>query len=270
MGKVQKMKAQRSWIAVLALLVTLNPGTAGMAGEDGHLSPKALREQFAEANRHYEAKEYEKARDLYRGIADKALSSEVQFNLGNCYFRLGQTGRACLAYRRALTADPGMVEARQNLRFLRTKLGYLTFETTGLLQAASRLTPKQWLWICGLGAWILVLGIACRVVFRIRQPLGGMVLAAAVCGGMVSLAGAWAASFLYQRMIPEELAIVVEDGATALTGPFPDARAVRNLPPGSEVRVKASRDEWLFIYLPGDSAGWIENRFVEKLWPSRS
>lgn len=256
------------WIQA-ALWVFLPAFEVSAAPEGGGLPGQALKEQFAEANRHYEAREYEKARDLYAGLAEKVQSREIQFNLGNCHFRLGQAGLACLAYRRALLVDPSMVEARQNLRFLRSKLGYATFETSRLQQVAGRLTPGEWLWVASLGAWLFVMGVTCRVVFRIRQPWGGMLIALAVCGAMVCLGAGWTAHFLGQRLSPERLAIVVKDGAVALTGPFPDARAVQSLSPGSEVRVEAIRDEWIFVHMPGDTAGWIERRAVAEVRPAQ-
>lgn len=265
------MKAELNQVLILTGIVALLPVPASGGAEEAlsRWSPSALREQFVEANRHYQAGEYGEALARYRGITERVLSREVQFNLGNCYFRLGQPGRACLAYRRALLADPGMVEARQNLRFLQNKLGYLTFQTRGLQQAAARLSARQWAWITAMGGWILAFGVASKLAFRFRQPIGGMVLALAICGGMVALAGTWAASSVRHSLSPGKLAIVVEDGVVALTGPFPDARAVRSLSPGSEVRIEAERHKWLFVYLPDDSAGWVEQDAVEELWPSR-
>ena len=264
------MKRSGSGMAAWAVGLAL-AGALGFAAAQGKQSAaQSFREQFALANRHYAAQEYEKARDLYGSLAEQGVSREVQFNLGNCYFRLGQTGRAALAYRRALLADPGMIEAGQNLRFLQSKLGFLTFETRGLQRAIARLSVRQWCWITAIGAWVLTLGVTSRLVFRLRQSAGSMVVAVAVCGGMVCAAGGWAAHLLLEKLSPNRLAIVVEDGAVALTGPFPDAKAVRSLSPGSEVRIEAVRDDWVFVYLPGDLAGWIERRAVEELLPSQS
>lgn len=255
------------WLAGVALASGLLLGS--VLGAD-KAPTGSYREQFAEANRLYAAQDYEKAAALYGSLAEQGISREVQFNLGNCYFRLGQTGRASLAYRRALLADPGMIEASQNLRFLQSKLGSLTFETRGLQRAVGRLSVRQWFWITAVGAWVLILGVTGRTVFRLRQSAGGMVMAIAVCGGMVCAAGGWAVHVLLEKLSPNRLAIVVEDGAVALTGPFPDAKAVRSVSPGSEVRIEAVRDEWVFVYLPGDSAGWLERRAIEELLPSQS
>lgn len=246
-------------------LAFLGSGLASALANAPLPSRSAVHPQFTQANRLYQDQEYEKALEIYQTLAGQVLSREVQFNLGNCYFRLGQTGRACLAYRRALLADPGMVEARQNLRFLRNKLGFLTFESSRLQQAAGRLTTRQWAWIAAFGGWTLVLGLACLLALRLRQIPASVVLALSVSGGMAGAAACGALHLQQRQLNPERLAIVVEDGAVALTGPFPDARPVQSLSPGSEVRIQAVRDGWLFVYIPGDHAGWLEARLTEKL-----
>jgi len=227
-----------------------------------------LNERFARANRHYAAQEFEQARDLYERLAEEAVAREVFYNLGNCHFQLGQMGRACLAYRRALLTDAGMTEARQNLHLLQSKLGFLQFQSSGLRQAVEWLTRRQWVVVSAFGFWFFALGTATLLVFRPSQPFGGGIVALAICGVLFGWVGAWAADFHRKHLSPDQLAIVVEEGTVALTGPFPDAKPVMSLPAGSELKIEAQRDQWLFVYVPGDSAGWIEASAAEPLWPS--
>ncbi|MEM1297427.1 MAG: tetratricopeptide repeat protein [Verrucomicrobiota bacterium] len=223
--------------------------------------------RFAEANRLYEVEEFEQARDLYRELATEHLSQEVFFNLGNTLFRLGKLGEACLWYRRALFLEPGMAEATVNLRLLHRKLGFLRFKPTGIDRFVSSLTGSTWSLIIVLGLWLFALGLAALLILRPKQPLGGIVLALTISGGLIAIL-AGSANYLHQeRLNPSSLGIVVQNDVVAIDGPFPDGNAVITLPPGSEVRMKAKRDEWIFVHLPGENAGWVEKESVQPFWP---
>ena len=78
--------------------------------------PARADERFAEAQRAYVDRDYDTAIARYEALAaGGAASADVQYNLGNAYFRAGRLGRAMLAYERALALDPGMDDARYNL-----------------------------------------------------------------------------------------------------------------------------------------------------------
>lgn len=224
-------------------------------------------DRFAEANRLYEVEEFEQARDLYRELAAENLSQEVFFNLGNTQFRLGKLGEACLWYRRALFLDPGMAEATVNLRLLHRKLGFLRFKPSGIDRFVSSLTGSTWSLIIVLGLWLFALGLAALLILRPKQPLGGVVLALTISGSLIAIL-AGVANYIHQdRLNPSSLGIVVQNDVVAIDGPFPDGNAVITLPPGSEVRVKATRDEWVFVHLPGENAGWVQKESVQPFWP---
>tara|TARA_R110002096_G_scaffold147671_26_gene307886 strand:- start:7984 stop:8748 length:765 start_codon:yes stop_codon:yes gene_type:complete len=222
---------------------------------------------FSEANRLYEVEEFEQARDLYRELTEENLSQEVYFNLGNTLFRLGKLGEACLWYRRALLLDPGMAEATVNLRLLHRKLGFLRFKPTGIERFVGSLTGSTWNLIMVLGLWLFALGLAALLILRPKQPLGGVFLALTISGGLVAVLAGTARHIHQETLNPSTLGIIVQNDVVAIDGPFPDGNAVIALPPGSEVRVKATRDEWVFVHLPGENAGWIPKESVEPFWP---
>jgi hypothetical protein len=224
-------------------------------------------ESFAIANSFYESEEYEKARDAYQAILVQIVSKEVLFNLGNAHFRLGNVGEACLAYRRAELLDPGMSESTQNLRLLQRKLGYLQFDNTGMERAVGRLSASQWITlICG-GVWLIVLGMLPLVIYRPRQPWNGVLLASAICGGIFVVLASVGLWILSGGNDPAQLFIVTRPNIAATTGPFPDAKTIIGLPPGTEVKVVARRDRWSFVHIPGARAGWIDSETIQPLWP---
>ncbi|MBR2145383.1 MAG: BatD family protein, partial [Akkermansia sp.] len=69
-----------------------------------------------------------------------------QYNIGNCYYRLGQPGQAALCYARALQNDPGLKEARANLQFIQRKEGALLPSGSVTDDIFTLITPSQ-LWV---------------------------------------------------------------------------------------------------------------------------
>lgn len=85
-----------------------------------HASAKSLVEQ---ANEAYSSDKFIEALKLYQEAEKKdGVSTELYYNIGNTYYRLGNKGKAILYYERALSLDPSNSDARENLDFVNTKI----------------------------------------------------------------------------------------------------------------------------------------------------
>jgi len=54
----------------------------------------------------YTAGKFQEALDYYQSAHSDNIPADVHFNIGNCYYRLDQPGRAALHYHRALYKNP--------------------------------------------------------------------------------------------------------------------------------------------------------------------
>ncbi|MBI5915801.1 MAG: tetratricopeptide repeat protein, partial [Bacteroidetes bacterium] len=78
---------------------------------------------FRQANEAFQQKEFEKAVKLYDQILEAGYRSpELEYNLGNAWYRLNRPGKAILHYERALLLAPNDPEVLQNLTLVRSKL----------------------------------------------------------------------------------------------------------------------------------------------------
>jgi hypothetical protein len=227
-----------------------------------------LDKTFDEANELYEKGNFSQARELYWKVVDGgSLSPKLCFNLGNAEFRLGNFGHACLWYRRAETLDPGMFEAKTNLRLLGRKVRFLEFEHDGLAQFVGWLRGSQWTAILVGGIWLFLLGTAILIVIRPSQPWSGILVGLTICGPLIATFGGIATYIHKSERDIASLGVVVSLDAVAVNGAFPGAEPVIELPPGSEVRIRETRGDWRFVYIPGEIAGWVDASDVEPLWP---
>lgn len=71
----------------------------------------------------YNKDNFTEALNLYMDAArTEGTSTDLFYNIGNAYYRLGNIGKAVVYYERALLLDPNNQNAKDNLDFLSTKI----------------------------------------------------------------------------------------------------------------------------------------------------
>ena len=123
-----------------------------------------------EADSAYMKENYQEAASLYEKILEKGHSSEIYYNLGNCYYRLEKIGPAVLNYERALLLSPGDGDIRHNLELARSKtkdkispVGEI-FIVTWYKEVINWLNVDQWATL-GIISFILLLIMLCLYLF---------------------------------------------------------------------------------------------------------
>lgn len=115
-----------------------------------------------EADSAYSADNFQEAAVLYKKIIETEGNSPVlQYNLGNCYYRMGELGNSLIAYERALRLDPRFEEARINLEFVNSKIIDRPGESGSFLsnlfdRTANQARSNVWAWI-GMGLFALTI-----------------------------------------------------------------------------------------------------------------
>ena len=144
-------------IATLALLILTLPATSTATA-------------VQQADSAYNKKNFQDALYYYQAAAEKdGVSSDLYYNMGNTYYRLGDLGHAVLNYRRALALDPSNEEARLNLEFVRTKItdkpeDDSTFLRNVHLKIVSWMSPDAWAWT-SMGVFALMIGLIAIYLF---------------------------------------------------------------------------------------------------------
>jgi tetratricopeptide (TPR) repeat protein len=78
---------------------------------------------FVKANAYYSSEQYSLALDLYEEIAETGwVSFELYYNMGNCYYRLGQTGQAIRYWEKAKRIRPRDSQVNHNLTLARLQI----------------------------------------------------------------------------------------------------------------------------------------------------
>lgn len=124
----------------------------------------------------YSADDFARALGLYtEALQTQGASAELWYNIGNTQYRLGNLGKAIIAYQRSLRLDPTNEDARANLAFVSAKTvdrpgdsGSFISNTADSI--ASSAMPDAWAWIA-LGLFALCITGAALYIFGGSIPL---------------------------------------------------------------------------------------------------
>lgn len=217
---------------------------------------------FLQGNRHYEAGDYRKALESYAAIAAMGYESgPLYFNMGNCHYKLGETGPAVLHYERAARLIPGDEDLEVNLSLARLKVvdripELPRFRPLVLLERLVFNVPRNALWILMwssyavvVAAWILKFlwsrgrKVAGRIVW-----IGSMMLIVSVS----CLVG----QIRQERESTE--AIILARKARAVSAPGEEGIQVFTLHEGTKVRIQEVSGSWVEVLLADGNVGWLK------------
>lgn len=227
------------------------------------------KEVFAEANALYESDDFAGARVLYdRLIASGHGTREVHFNAGNAAFRLGDTGRAVLYYKRALQLDPHYTPARTNLDAIQPQTNVTSDEafSEALIEEFARTSPLVWL--LAVEATFVLLLLAGFFVMRTRPGteqrsdwwgrFAGAAVALVIAGGLF-------VGHAHASLVRGD-AVVLEDGVDARLGPGLQHRVQMELPAGTVLRLTGEpREGWVGFRLLDGTSGYISTAVIDPI-----
>jgi uncharacterized protein YraI len=242
----------------------------GRGSDAAALDPGTATRTFAEANALYGDERYDEAAGLYEEILAAGFShADVHYNLGNAYYRAGHTGRAVLAYERALRLEPGHEDATANLEFVRETLADRQSRVGdgALAGFAHRIYGRV-----GSGVLVMLASVShalLAIVLIVAILRGGFApwalrLAIVLAIVLVCAAGAAASKTYVARTIVEGVVLAPEVGVR--TGPGDDFVLEFRLHEGTKVRLWEERAGWLRVSVSGtDLEGWLPDGSVEEI-----
>lgn len=245
--------------AALLLTVLFLPAPGG-AVDSG--SPEDI---FAAANQAYNEGHYQQAADGYaRLIHSGHANGHVYFNLGNCYFRLDQLGKAILNYERARLTLPRDADLDYNLRYARDRAVDAIAGEQGILASTffwvHSFTLMELFWVFAVINVLFWLAWALRL-FNKREWTYYALLALLILWVM---AGASFGVKWFQAHT-DARAVVVQKEVDVLAGPSQGDTLLFKLHEGAVADFERSEDGWALVSLPDKKRGWVKLESVEKV-----
>ena len=239
-------------LAAVALIYAVRPAHALSSAEIGELQRKAQSfsrqgEEFAHADPSRAADMFQKAALCFEAIVREGglENGKLFYNIGNCYLRMGDPGRAILNYRRAGRMIPGDPNLEENLDFARRRVRDALPPDRGGDGGPSR-NLLLWLYDLGLlgrawiftGLWVLIWTCGSAYLFFKKAWLRYVFFSAA------------AAALLFSASLAFE--VYLDSG--------PKSGVIVS---GTEFKLLEERSGWLHVMLPGKVACWVPGSSAE-------
>lgn len=197
------------------------------------------------------------------------VSSELYFNIGNCYYKLGNyTAKAILYYERTLRLDPSNPDAKINLELAHQyTLDRIDVVPEFVLVSwvknfRDTLSSNMWAYIslsCFLLASLLL------VVFRYGRSLG-LRKASFIIAIVIFVMALCSLSFsisLYHEYQREDAAIVMNPVSSVRSSPTDTGKSLFIIHEGTKVQIIDSLGDWKRIELSDGRQGWLPYRDIE-------
>ena len=230
------------------------------------------RAAFEKGNQLYREGSYRKAIDAYTGIVESGMvSSEVYYNLGNCYYKLAEIGRAVLSYERALRLAPGDEDVKANLAIAKLQTvdkieklpTFFLFDFTENI--FHLLSSTALLRLTLLGYVVMVSALTAMVLFRGERTKLIFKRSAQISAGIFLV---FALGFAGQRISDRSSsrAIILADKVDVLSAPGGEgAVQVFALHEGATVSVEEMSGMWAEIKLADGKVGWVKKEVFEEI-----
>lgn len=215
---------------------------------------------FNRANVYYEQANYDEAIKQYNSILETGWESgNLYYNLGNCYFKKGELGRAILNYEKARRLIPLDKDLESNYEYAHSliKGGAVASKKSLPLRVLDNLFEK--FTVDGLTILLSVLFILILITILISlffRSFKKHILILIVfmelffIAGFVGLRGKIA-------LLNKEGVVIVEQVDVKFE-PMDKATAYFTLYDGMKVDVTSSKDNWYKVRRQDNKSGWIE------------
>ena len=231
-------------------------------------SKEDLNAQFEFANNAYLEADYELAAATYEEISKEHRCFELEYNLGNCYYKLESIGPTILHYERAKLIDPLNDDLRANILLadLRVVDKIEPLPGVGFEKMLGVLFSGKM-----YGIWLVLSLITWSfgfVLLAIRfKWVGSLLYPFANAGAVILIASSLILSTLlyntHERLSTSACAIIMEDKVDVMSIPGNTGLKLFHLHEGAKGCILSEEGVWTEIRLENGNVGWLPTSAIE-------
>ena len=237
----------RSLILLIALFLGLTVTAQEASFEKGSLA-------FETGNKAYLEEDYEAAIKAYQNVLAEGLhSKEVYLNLGNAYYKNGQTASSILYFEKGLLHFKKDVDLLTNLQFAENQR---IDRIEPLPDSIIKQVYKFLLNLMNSESWA-VTSLIFALLFAVTKIIKPRLRKIATPSLIVALIAFLILLFIRKIERSENYAIVFEPAVTVLSDPKIDAPVAFELHEGTKVKPIESFEEFQKIEIANGQSGWI-------------
>ena len=216
-----------------------------------------------EAINAYQDKDYQTALEKFSLIENEGtINADIYYNIGNCYFRINEIGRAILYFKKALKVESDHQAARRNLEYA------LTFTKDKQDSESESVIRSFWLKAFDsisinllaiilflIFAFIIILISVIIIHFKNREKTVPIFVTTIL---IIFFSVFLIISILkWQEFHKDDEAVLLSTSAIGYSGPGEDFTRVFTIHEGMIFTIERSEENWSLIKLENGLGGWI-------------
>ena len=216
----------------------------------------------------YESGSYNESKEIYLKILDGEFeSTELQYNLGNTYYKLGNVPRTILHFEKALKLDSENEDARFNLALMNIKIvdKIEAKESSRSYEKIITLFNQDTLAIIGATGFLALLIFLLLFLKATSSSLKGVLINLSVVSLIIFLVGTTGAILNSRFITNNKQAIVLSPSLTVRSAPNEASSELFVIHEGLKVKVLEIQDGLAKIKIPDGSIGWASLDSFEEI-----
>lgn len=227
---------------------------------------------YEQGNQFYTEGKFNEALDTYQEIIRMGYENgPLYYNIGNCYYKLGDIGRAILFYERAKKLIPSDEDLKANLAIAQLSVVDQIEPSPDfiLIQAANaffHVIPKSLQFMLMLCSYVLFMAFVILLLLS-RSPQSRRIAYRLVwVSGLVFviITVSFTGRMLHEKKTSE--AIILSEKVDVMSAPTSQGGVEAfSLHEGTKVRLDRSNEDWVEIVLPDRKVGWVKKDVLEAI-----
>ena len=248
---------------IIFFMVSIMLSSAVYADNKGAGNPEYV---FYKGNTFYEEGKYDEAIIEYTGLLEKGLESgSLYYNLGNCYLKRGEHGKAVLNYERAMRLIPRDSDLRANYKFALSEIKYNVSDKRDtfykkMIFLFDELTLNETTAALSTIFVLVILFFAIRLYsIAVRKKFVYIFSVLFICFLVLSVA------FYEKFSLIDREAVVTVENSDAGFEPVDNATTHFTLQEGMKIYILQSKKEWTKVRRSDGNIGWVKARDIERI-----
>jgi len=224
-----------------------------------------------EATNAYNDKDYQTALEKFSLIENEGIiNADLYYNIGNCYFRINEIGRAILYFKKSLKVESDHQAARRNLEYA------LTFTKDKQNSENVNVIRSFWLKafdsfsinllaIITLVIFSIIIMLICLMIIHYRNREKTVPIFITTIFIFLFSAFLIISILKWQEFHKTDEAVLLSTSAIGFSGPGEDFTRVFTIHEGMIFTIERNEENWSLIKLENGLGGWIKKDTFVKI-----
>ena len=216
-----------------------------------------------EAINSYNNREYQTALEKFSLIENEGIvNADLYYNIGNCYFRINEIGRAILYFKKAIKVRSDHQAARRNLEYALTftkdkqDSGNISVIRSFWLKAFDSFSINL-LAIITLAIFLIIIMLICMIIIHYKKREKTIPIFITTVFVFLFSAFLIISILKWQEFHKTDEGVLLSTSAIGYSGPGEDFTRVFTIHEGMIFTIERSEENWSLIKLENGLGGWI-------------